>query len=81
MPLAGALGRLFTGQGVVGLVLALLANGHDRPAAAWTIAFMAGVLLSTGMLLWLVGNDTAEAADAQQAAAKAQARREGLREK
>jgi hypothetical protein len=57
MTLVGALGRLFFAQGLVGAVLAVLAHGRDRPAAAWTLAFLSFVLLSTGIVLWVCARD------------------------
>jgi len=64
MVLVGYLGRLCVAQGIVGLVLAVLAHGQDRPAAVWILAFLGGVLLTTGFLLWQFGDNAA--ADATQ---------------
>jgi hypothetical protein len=68
MSVAGVLGRLFTAQGIVGILLAALASGRDRPAAAWTLGFLGFVLLSTGMLLWLLAHDVEDDAMREAAA-------------
>jgi len=67
MVLVGHLGRLCVAQGVAGLVLAVFAHGQDRPAAVWVLAFLGSVLLSTGCLLWQLGDGAAEKARQQQA--------------
>jgi hypothetical protein len=76
MVLAGRLARLFVAQGLLGIFLAVMADGHYRPAAAWVLAFLGVVLLSTGMLLWLTASEAeddnmrqAEARGRQRAAA------------
>jgi hypothetical protein len=71
MSLTGALGRLLTAQGMVGLLLAVLADGRDRPAATWILAFLGLVLLSTGILLWWFAS---EADDEAMKAAEAKGR-------
>jgi drug/metabolite transporter (DMT)-like permease len=62
MSLTGALGRLFFAQGLVAIVLAVVADGHERPAAAWVLAFVGFALLSTGMVLWLFASEVEDAA-------------------
>jgi hypothetical protein len=76
MTLTGALSRLLTAQGMVGVVLAVLANGRDRPAAAWTLGFLGFVLLSTGVVLWVFAS-AAEANAMKEAAARGRQRAAG----
>ena len=57
MSITGALGRLFVAQGITGVLLAVLANSNDRPAVAWILTFLGFVLISTGAVLWMLGNE------------------------
>jgi hypothetical protein len=77
MSLTGALGRLLTAQGMAGLVLAVLADGRDRPAATWILAFLGIVLLSTGMLLWWFASEAEKEAMKAAEASRRQGAAEG----
>jgi hypothetical protein len=57
MKIAERLGQLFSAQGLAGVVLGLAAGAHGRPAAAWVLVFLGVVLLTTGMLLWLMASE------------------------
>ena len=47
-------------QGVLALVLAVITDNKQLPAASWVLGFLGVVLLSTGALLWHAGAEALE---------------------
>jgi hypothetical protein len=62
MNVAGRLGGLFVVQGALGLLIAYLTHRRDLPAPTWILGFLGAVLVSTGLVLWLLSREAAEAA-------------------
>jgi hypothetical protein len=52
MELAGLVGKLLSGWGVVGFILASVTHDRGYPAATWLLVYLGLVLFTVGAVLW-----------------------------